>query len=141
MTGPARGHRSHPHTADVILEAWGPDFGTCCEEAAAALVGVCVDGSSAVVIDRYRFAVPPAVRDSMLLDLLDEVLFVLDTEPAVPIRGVVDQGADGGLTVELGLADRRAVEVTGPAPKAVSRSGLTVDTGPGGARCSFLVDV
>jgi SHS2 domain-containing protein len=38
MPRPARGHRSLPHTADVIIDAWGPDQAACYEEAVAALV-------------------------------------------------------------------------------------------------------
>jgi len=35
-----RGFRLAPHTADSILEAWGPDRVTCLAEAVGALVSV-----------------------------------------------------------------------------------------------------
>jgi SHS2 domain-containing protein len=141
MIGPRRGHRTLPHTADVIIEAWGPDFPSCCEEAVSALLGLCIGGPSATVNDRHGFIVTGGQADTMLLELLDEVLFVLDTEPAVPVRASVRSGPGGGLEVELALAERDTIEPVGAVPKAVSWSGLAVNDVEGGVRCSFLVDV
>ena len=141
MTVGGRGHRVVPHTADVILEAWGPDLPSCCEEAVAALVGVCFERRSSSVSDHRGFAVPAGPDDTMLLDLLDEVVFVVDTEEAVPVGAAVRAGSSGGLDVELTMVGRDGVETVGPAPKAVSHSGLVVERGHGGVRCSFLVDV
>ena len=118
------GHRTQPHTADVIIEAWAADFETCCREAIVGLLQTCVDGSAASLCDTRRFVVAPAAPDAMLLDVLDEVIFVLDTETAVPVAATVVSDPGGGLEIELGLAERHTVSPTGSAPKAVSRSGL-----------------
>ena len=146
-----RGHRVEPHTADVILHAWGPDFPACCEEAAMALLAICVDVSDAddaadpadasANAPAIRVRIGPGAVDSMLLDLLDELVFVLDTESTVPRRIRVDRDPGGGLVADLEMVDRAFVEVIGSAPKAVSRSELTVEEGVDGVRCSFLVDV
>jgi len=141
MIGPRRGHRALPHTADVIIEAWGPDFASCCEEAVSGLLGLCIGGPSAPVHDRHGFVVTCGQADTMLLQLLDEVLFVLDTEPAVPVRARVRSEPAGGLDVELALAERDTIEPLGAVPKAISWSGLAVEDVEGGVRCSFLVDV
>ncbi len=141
MTEPGRGHRALPHTADVIVEAWGPDLAACCEEAVAALLELCIDWTSAPVQRHIGFAVAPGPRDTMLLDLLDELVFVLDTEPAVPAGVAVRSRTGGGLDVQLTLVERDRVEFVGSAPKAVSRSDLVVEEAGGAARCSFLVDV
>lgn len=138
---PDHGHRTLPHTADVIIEAWATDFETCCREAVVGLIQVCVDGSRASVCDSRRFVVPAASLDAMLLDVLDEVIFMLDTETAVPVAAAVDSGPGGGLQVELALAEQHTVTPTGSAPKAVSRSGLTVVEEDGRFRCTFLIDV
>lgn len=137
----SRGHRVEPHTADVILHAWGPDFASCCEEAVLALVEICVDGRGAVPADPIRREIAPGPLDSMLLDLLDDVIFVFDTESAVPIRAEVHLETHGGLVAVLHTAERSTIEVIGSAPKAVSRSELVVDDGIDGVRCSFLIDV
>jgi SHS2 domain-containing protein len=136
-----RGHRALPHTADVILEAWAPDLATCCEEAVAALVAVYVDAGGARVAERRQVHVPPGSGESLLLAVLDEVIFTLDTAEDVPVGAAVRAADDGGLDLTLILADPQAVTPTGSVPKAVSRSELEVDSQADRVRCRFLVDV
>jgi SHS2 domain-containing protein len=136
-----RGHRSLPHTADVIIEAWGPDLVACCEEAVAALAEIYADAGDAVVVAERELRVPPAPMGDMLLDLLDEVVFALDVAEGIPIGARVRTGGDGGLEVRLTLADPAGVEPAGAVPKAISRSGLEVTREPDAVRCRFLVDV
>lgn len=135
-----RGHGVLPHTADVILEAWGPDLASCCEEAVAALADVYVDGW-ADAVEHRSVHLGAGSEESLLLELLDEVIFTLDTAEAVPVRAEVTLADDAGLDVVLSLANRRAVTPTGSVPKAVSRSELVVDARATGVRCRFLVDV
>ena len=136
-----RGHRTVAHTADVILEAWGPDFASCCEEAVAALAGVYVDARQSEAVECRRVHLGPGRREFMLLDLLEEVIFALDTAEGVPVSVLVDAAGDGGLDIVLLLADRAAVRATGAVPKAVSHSELSVNPQVDGVRCRFLVDV
>lgn len=138
----ARGHRTVPHTADVILEAWGPDASSCCEEAVAALATVYVEPGDHPVAETHGLRLAPGRAEDLLLALLDEVIFVLDTSVNVPVAARVQVAAEEeGLEVELELAPPDAVEPTGAVPKAISRSGLLFDVTPSGARCAFLVDV
>lgn len=136
-----RGHRSLPHTADVLIEAWGADLAACCEEAVAALAELYAEAGDAVVVAERELSVPPAPPGDMLLDLLDEVVFALDVAEGIPIEARVRPGTDGGLEVRLRLADPPTVEPAGAAPKAISRSGLEVTRVAGAVRCRFLVDV
>ena len=138
---PDHGHRTIAHTADVIIEAWAVDFEACCREAVVGLIQSCVDASTASPCGTHRFTVRPDSPDVVLLHVLDEVIFVLDTEMAVPVGADVLAAPDGGLEVELTMAERHTVTPTGSAPKAVSLSGLTVVEEDGRVRCSFLVDV
>jgi SHS2 domain-containing protein len=142
MTG--RGHRILPHTADLIVEAWGPDLAACVEEAIAALISICVNVRSAS-IECTRWAhIGPGSYESLLLAALDEVIFLLDTSPDVPVGAdVFLRGDDVGEHLDLGLllAAPASVEPAGSGPKAISRSGLEVDASPDGVRCCFLVDV
>lgn len=138
---PGRGHRAVPHTADVIVEAWGPDVPACYEEAVAGLAAVYVDAARAREIGRLPVHLGPGPADVLLVDLVEEAIFALDTAPGVPFRAVVGPAGDGGLDVELVLADPATVTASGSVPKAVSRSELAVSFGPGGVRCRFLVDV
>jgi SHS2 domain-containing protein len=141
-TGPGpRGHRSLPHTADVILQSWGPDVAACCEEAVAGLVALYVDAPGGAIVETRTRHLRPDAADAMLMELLEEVIFTLDTAQTVPVRAQVREAADGGLDVVLELAARGSVEPTGAVPKAISRSGLRFEVDQRGARCSFLVDV
>ena len=143
MRPPARGHRSLPHTADVIIEAWGPDLAACAEEAVAALVETYAQPRDATVVGERAVHVPPGPPDDMLLDLLDEVVFAIDVADGTPVgaRVEVDPDAGAGLRARLALADPKSLEPAGAVPKAISRSGLEVTRGPGTVRCRVLVDV
>lgn len=129
----------------MILEAWGPDLPACCEEAVAALASVYVEGTGAETateeVDRLALHLAPGADDEVLLELLEEVIFTLDTSVGVPVRAEIAVGDDRGLDVELVLADPATVEPTGAVPKAVSRSELAVTSQRNGLRCRFLVDV
>jgi SHS2 domain-containing protein len=125
----------------VILEAWGPDLAACCEEAVAALASLYVDAADAQDVDRRSLHLAPGRDDDVLLDLLEEAIFALDTAEGVPVRAEIGVATDGGLDVALVLADPATVAATGAVPKAVSRSELTVSAQRGGVSCRFLVDV
>jgi SHS2 domain-containing protein len=136
-----RGHRAVEHTADVILEAWGPDPAACLEEAVAALVETYADVRTGATAGEHRLHLGPASPDALLLGILDEVIFTLDVAEGIPVGAEVAIAGDGGLDVVLHLAHRDGVEGTGSVPKAVSRSELVVEERPGHTRCRFLVDV
>lgn len=137
----SRGHRLRAHTADVIAEAWAPDAAACIEEAIAALVSVYADTGHALLESRAHFHIAPGPFEVALLTALDDVIFTLDTSPAVPVGALVREASDGGLALVLELAKRDTVEATGAVPKAISRSGLVLERSPSITRCSFLVDV
>lgn len=126
----------------MVLEAWGPDLASCCEEAVAALVAVYAEPSRRAAVGHRDVHLPPAPDEALLLDVLDEVIFTLDTaEGAVPVAARVRSAADGGLDVTLALADRDHVEGTGAVPKAISHSELSVVAAGDGTRCHLLIDV
>lgn len=146
-----RGHRAVPHTADVIVEAWGPDVPSCCEEAIAALIATYADAGTPPIVGQHHVHIAPASplaatpagagAEAILLDALEEVIFTLDTAAGVPVRARAIPADDGGLDLLLDLADPHDVAGTGAVPKAISRSGLHVAIGPAQVRCQFLVDV
>ena len=135
------GHRALPHTADVIIEAWGPDLVTCCQEAVAGLIGIYAEPGRARVVAERDVHVTPGRVDDMLVDLLDEVVFALDVAEGIPVGARVHAGTDGGMVARLALADPATVDPAGAVPKAIARSGLEVTRTSGAVRCRFLVDV
>jgi SHS2 domain-containing protein len=139
--GDERGHRAIPHTADVILEAWAPDVAGCLEEAVAALASTYGEVDDGTALTARTVEVPPGQRETQLLDLLDEVIFALDTAEGVPVAADVRLVADGSLQVVLRLVPLDRVAPTGSVPKGISRSELELRDSPKGVSCRFLVDV
>src|SRR5690606_8388519 len=123
---PDRGHRAVPHTADVILEAWAPDLAACLEEAVEALVAIYAEAETDARREPYEVHLPPGPPERLLVDLLDEVVFALDTADGVPVGAAVRSLDDAGLDAVLWLAPPDQVSPTGSVPKAVSHSELSV---------------
>ncbi|SBT45067.1 archease [Micromonospora narathiwatensis] len=139
---PARGHRNVPHTADVRIEAWAPDREECVAEAVAAMLDVFVDtaGATADATSETRYAVPPGDDADMLVAVLDEVIFRLETAGVLPLASDV-RAADGGLLVRWWTVDADAVELIGAVPKAVSLHELRFGPDRDGWSCAVTLDV
>lgn len=136
-----RGHRVLPHTADVRIEAWGPDFAACVAEAVLALVGVFADTAGAPGGTPTTVRFEGEVDDEVLLEALNEVIYRLDVDGAVPV-GVHLAGDGRRLEGEFDMVPLDRVEAIGPEPKAIARSDLEVTTATDGTVAARLtVDV
>ncbi|MFF6772886.1 archease [Streptomyces sp. NPDC012637] len=134
------GYRGVPHTADLRVEAWAPTREECM---AQAVRGVCASflDLTGVTGGRRRDVVVRAERDEdILVALLDEVVYRLDTGGEVPVD-VELAPADGGVRGVLWMADAGSLPVTGAAPKAVTLHGLAMTRRPDGWTCSVTLDV
>jgi len=134
------GHRTAPHTADVIIEAWAPTRERCLVEAVAALTEGCADTSHAVPTGKHAFRLAAGSDAQALVALLEEVLYVLDAHGQVPVttRLTVDES---GLSGWFDVVDVSAVPTIGSAPKGIALSELAFDDVDGGWRCTVTVDV
>ncbi|SCL32563.1 SHS2 domain-containing protein [Micromonospora rhizosphaerae] len=130
-----------PHTADVRIEAWAPDREGCVAEAVAALVDSFVDTAGATADAETEFAVPAGDDEDMLVGVLNEVIFRLETEGALPLATEVRAADDGGLLVHWRSADAEAVELVGAVPKAVSLHELRLGPDEAGWSCAVTLDV
>ncbi|RQW92061.1 archease [Micromonospora globispora] len=138
---PDRGHRMIPHTADVRIEAWAPDREGCVAEAVAAMVESFADASGATADSETEHRVPPGEDPDLLVGVLDEVIFRLETEAALPLETKVRAADDGGLLVRWRTTDTDAVELVGAVPKAVSLHELRFGRDEGGWSCAVTLDV
>lgn len=130
-----------PHTADVIVEAWGANEVECTEEATRALIEVCVSGQ-ADPGEASRVTTIEALRSQELVEaVLDETVFALDTSELVPVAATLEASADGGFELRLKVAHRDVVRLTGAAPKAVVMVDFQGGESGTPARCRFIVDV
>lgn len=136
------GHRLLPHTADCLIEAWGPDRPACVAEALAAMVDAFVEVPDASATKVLPVAAPQGASDAdALVSLLEDVLYVVDVLGVVPVRVHLAETEDGGLAGDLEVVPLARARVVGPVPKGVSYHGLEMGRDEGGWRCRVLLDV
>lgn len=135
------GHRAVPHTADVRVEAWGPNREQCMAEAVLGMVETFADvaGVRARAVRQARIS--GTGDEDLLAALLDEVVYRLEVDGEVPVDVEAEATDDGELDVRLAVAPLAEVEIIGAAPKAVSWSDLHVGPDVYGWCCAATVDV
>jgi SHS2 domain-containing protein len=138
---PVRGHRCVPHTADVRIEAWAARRGDCVAEAVAALVGSFTDPGGARPRAERTFHAPPAADEDLLVAVLDEVIFRMETTDELPLATEVTDEGTGGLLVRWHTTGTAEVELTGAVPKAVSLHELRFGPDADGWSCAVTLDV
>ncbi|MEV6812756.1 archease [Micromonospora sp. NPDC051296] len=136
-----RGHRCVPHTADVRIEAWAPDREGCVAEAVAALVESFTDAAGARPAAEREFHAPAAGDEDLLVGVLDEVIFRLETADELPLSTEVADDGAGGLLVRWRTTASGEVELTGAVPKAVSLHELRFGGDGTGWSCAVTLDV
>jgi SHS2 domain-containing protein/dienelactone hydrolase len=137
----AAGFQLMPHTADVMVSAWGSTLEDCLTEAARGLVASFAEVGDTPPEDRVEFTCQPGPDSELLVELLDEVIYAIDAWDVVPVQVDVRRTEDGGLAGEFGVVERGHVRVVGPAPKAVTRHDLSVERQDSMWRCRVVVDV
>lgn len=78
--------------------------------------------------------------EDLLVALLEEIVYRLDTDGEVPVETELSP-VPGGLRAVLGMADAGSLPETGAVPKAVTLHGLSVVRGARGWTCSVTLDV
>lgn len=143
MADSVSGHRSLPHTADLRIEAWAPTRDGCIREAVLGTVESFLDVSPAHA-DRTRQRRLAAERDDdLLVAVLDEVIYLLDTAAEAPVDIELHEvdGGIGGVEVTFEMTDARTLSQVGAVPKAVSLNELQFSHDRRGWRCLVTLDV
>lgn len=135
------GHRLVPHTADCIMEAWGPDRVTCITEALLCLVESFADVPDSPATTLVPLACGPAGEEDLLVCLLEDVITDIDVLSAIPVRFHLGETEDGGIAGDMEVVSSEGVELIGPVPKGVSYHELSMTRSPGGWMCHVLFDV
>ncbi|MBB4930472.1 SHS2 domain-containing protein [Lipingzhangella halophila] len=135
------GHRALPHTSDIRIEAWAPTREECMAEAVRGLVASFAAPPPAAPSDAY-WTVPTGgeTDEDALVAVLDEVIYVLETEGGVPARVEAAHGRGGPLLL-FRLAPLHEATLTGAAPKAVTLHDLRFGPTGDGWSCEVTVDV
>jgi SHS2 domain-containing protein len=134
------GHRTLPHTAEVVIEAWAPTRDRCFTGAVHALVETFADTSAATTTRPLSLRLPPAEDDELLAVLLEEVLHLVEVMGVVPAQVSVHALEDGGLAGFLDVAPLPDMPRLGPVPRGVARSGVTIALRDGLWTCQAVVD-
>jgi SHS2 domain-containing protein len=139
---PGSGHRTLPHTADTIVEAWAPTRVECIAEVVLGLVDAFAARDPGVQpTGTVPFEVDAPLDEDVVVTLLDDVLYLLDTRGVVPVAVSVEEDEDGAITGELGVVPAGDLELVGAVPKGISRSGLEFGRTDGRWVCRVVVDV
>jgi len=140
--GAGQGHRAVPHAADVRIEAWAPTREECLAEAARGLAGsfaVVAAARPRRTAERHFIAGSDA---DLLVAIIEEVIYRLDTDGEIPVTVDVRSAPDGGVVLSMQLADIGEAKISGAAPKAVSLHDLRCAPGPAGRwSCGITIDV
>jgi SHS2 domain-containing protein len=134
------GHGSVPHTADVRIEAWAPTRERCVAEAVAGMVDTFADVSGIAPTGTADLRVERESDEDLLVAVLDEVIYLLDTRDLLPVATEVT-AVGVGLAVRFATAGIEGVPVVGAVPKAVSLHELRLERRSGGWWCAVTLDV
>ncbi len=80
-------------------------------------------------------------HEELLVALLEEAIYVLETAGLVPIDASLTDEDQASLTGSLTVVDVADVELVGAVPKAVARNDLFFGLEHGGWRCRCTIDV
>jgi len=124
------GHELLEHTADLGIRAWGPTPERAFEQAAWGVVEL-LDSAGADVGESRAIAVRSTDRPGLLVEFLNELVFLLDTEDvavtAIRIRRVTDTDLDAEIIVAPLVRRSEGIVV-----KAATYHGLAVAVSPEG---------
>ncbi|MEU1787309.1 archease [Streptomyces sparsogenes] len=134
------GYRGVPHTADLRVEAWAPTREECLAQAVRGVLASCLDLAGAAGVRRREVVLLADTDEDLLADLLEEVIYWLDTADEIPVD-VELTTVPGGLRAGLDMVDARSLPATGAALKAVTLHDLRFGRGPDGWRCAVTLDV
>ncbi len=140
MSRSTSGHRSVPHTADLRIEAWAPTRDGCIRQAVLGTVESFLDTSSGRAQQTRRRRVIGDHDDDLLVAVLEEVIYLLDTTGEAPVDVNLSQ-TDDGVDLTFATVNASAVPQVGAVPKAVSLNELHLLHGEHGWRCSVTLDV
>ncbi len=129
-----------PHTADLRIEAWAPTRNGCIKEAVLGTVESFLDTALAHPKQTRRCRLTKDRNDDLLAAVLEEVVYLLDTEAEVPVD--IDlHDLDGDVEVTFAMVDATRLTQVGAVPKAPSLNAIRLSKDGDGWRCLVTLDV
>lgn len=139
------GRRTVPGAVDVRVEAWAPTREECVAEAVAAVVesfadrGDLTDMSARSRATEVVFEADPGSDEDLLVDVLEEVIYLVEVAGQVPLATAV-VAAGNGLQVRFEVIDAGLADPLGQVPKVVSFHGLRIGPGESGWSCAITLN-
>jgi protein archease len=132
-------HRWVDHTSEVQLQVGAESLGGLAAEAGRALGLLLLRGAAADVVGPVReLDVSSADREALLVNWLNEILFVAETELWVPIEFEIREASP----TRLRAAARGVPVADAPSTvKAATFHGLAVEERQGGLQAEVIFDV
>ena len=124
------------HTADVALDVWGEDLWDLFRNAAQGLYALAGAVENKEETDRFDLRIPLGEEEQMLVDFLNELLYLLDKKWVV--RLVEGEKTENGLRLSLDAARLagRSREI-----KAATFHDLALKETEDGLRATIVFDV
>ena len=130
-----------PHTADVIVEAFGPSLSACIEAAVMGETAAFADVRGVEATDERRVDLRAPSEEALLVAVLEEVIFLLDAEDLVVVHAHLPVAGNLGISGRFDTVDKTLVALVGSPPKAVAYHGLELISDALGYKCRFIIDV
>ncbi|HZM84497.1 MAG TPA: archease [Candidatus Limnocylindrales bacterium] len=139
---PVPGYRLLPHTADLVLIAAGSSRESCLEQAIGGLVASFAETRPATrAAETVTCVLHPDSDADLLVQALEEVLYLADAQGAVPVTVSVRSRVHDEVTVEFGVVPLSQATTVGQAPKGISWHALSFTAVEGCWRCRVIIDV
>ena len=129
------------HTADIGLRAWADTWAELVEQASLGVVAIYMDNSQAQPAEAIPVAVNGEDRESLLVNWLNEIVYLLDGRSLAVHSIVVQEAGDDMLRGTVHAEPRSERHPVRLIVKGVTWHQLTVEHGNGGWRCVVYLDV
>lgn len=137
---PNAGYQPLDHTADVSLRAWGPTLPALFEQAAEGMMAQMLDVARVPRTGRRRVQVAAPDRESLLVEWLNELLYLREVEGETFVRARVTHLTDTTLEAEVEGGPVPAGAVFHPI-KAATYHGLAIRETETGYEAVIVFDV
>ena len=91
-----RGFRQLSHTADVKIEAWGPNFSVALVECVRGFTSLVTDVGAVEKSEERILVLTASTRERLLYDLIDQLVYLKDTETFLTSDATFVVSNDGG---------------------------------------------
>lgn len=126
------------HTGELELRLRSPTQGELYGEALRALAAEVSERGGADPLERHLVALRASGPDTLLVDLVNEAIYLIETEGFVPTR--LEVARLSATTLEGALVGHRDPDLR-PLAKAATYHGLSVRDGPEGWEARLVLDV